>query len=117
MFCDRPSETVFFVRRRAGFKERLGFAEATADVEPDGTDDEAEQERDSPTPTVKCFRRKAARHERAHQSPREQGQACTSHHPGPVKAATMSRGAFDEKGGGAPPLSPRGETLQQSSEH
>jgi hypothetical protein len=29
----------------------------------------------------------------------------------------MSRGAFDEKGGGAPPLSPGVETLQQSSEH
>src|SRR6516165_4663398 len=105
MYCDRSPETVFFLRHRAGFKERLGFAETTADVEPDRTDDEAEQEGQTPAPPVKCIGRKAERHQRAHQSPREQGQACASHHPGPVKAATMSRGAFDEKGGGAPPLS------------
>src|SRR5271169_4767054 len=99
MYCERPSETVFFLRRRAGFEENLGFIEMTADVEPDRADDEAEQERHTPTPTVECTGRKAARHQRAHQSPREHGRACAHHHPGPVKAATMSRGAFDEKRG------------------
>jgi hypothetical protein len=36
----------------AGFKERLGFAETTADVEPERTDDEAEQEGGTPAPRL-----------------------------------------------------------------
>src|SRR5580692_8057142 len=53
-------------------KEDFGLFEMAADVEPDWSYDQAEQERDPPTPTVQRFRRQAARQE----DPQERPDQC-----------------------------------------
>src|SRR2546423_3330050 len=110
MAGERRAEAWFGSHGFSLLKEGFGLVEMAADVKPARSDEQAEQDRDPPTPRVERFRRQTARQDDSQERPDQYRQALAHHLPRPVKPAPMRWRAFDEEAGRAAKFSPGGKS-------
>src|SRR5262249_5166393 len=108
------AETLPDVRGLSRFQECLGLFQMTTNEKSNRTYHKPGQKGNTQAPTVECLWRKASSYESPQQRPDQHSEALPSHLPRAVKAASMRRSGFDEKGSRGRKLTASGKSLQQS---